>query len=81
MRSGSCCTRMKYQEFPAAKGLAGILPARAQNKKKGKKPIIKKTKICVNKCNKNPLLNASKKKKEMEKMKKSARLAANYCLE
>jgi len=81
MRSGSCCTRMKYQEFPAATGLAGILPVRAQNKKKGKKPLIKKGKICVNKCNKNPLLAASRKKKAMEKMKKSARMAANFCLE
>lgn len=82
MRSGSCCSRMKYQEFPAAKGLAGILPARAQNKKKGKKPIIKKNKkVCVNNCNKNPLLNASKKKAELEKLRRSAKLSANYCLE
>jgi hypothetical protein len=81
MRSGSCCTRMKYQEFPAATGMAGILPVRAQNKKKGKKPLIKKTKVCVNKCDKNPLLAASRKWKAMQKLKKSARMAANYCLE
>jgi len=81
MKSGSCCTRMKYQEFPAATGLAGILPVRAQNKKKGKKPLIKKTKVCVNKCNRNPLLAASMKKKAMEKAKKSARMAANFCIE
>lgn len=81
MRSGSCCSRMKYQEFPAATGLAGIIPVRAQNQKKGKKPIFKKNKICVNKCDKNPLLAASQKRKEMERLKKTARLAANYCLE
>ena len=34
MRNGSCCTRMKYKEFPAPKGLDGILATRAQNKKK-----------------------------------------------
>merc|ERR1712032_1608262 len=81
MRSGSCCTRMKYQEFPAATGLAGILPVRAQNKKKGKKPLIKKKKICVNKCDKNPLLAARKKWYAEQKLKKTARMAANFCLE
>ena len=72
---------MKYQEFPAPTGLGGIIPVRAQNQKKGKSPIIKKNKICVNKCDKNPLLAISKKKKEMENLKKTAKLAANYCLE
>lgn len=72
---------MKYQEFPVAKGLKAVLPARAKNGKKGKKPIIKKNKICVNKCNKNPLLAASKKKAEMDAMRRSAIAAANFCVE
>jgi len=80
MRSGKCCSRMKYNEFPGAKGLSGILVARAQNTKKGK-PIIKKTAICENKCSKNPLVNISKPKKQMEKRKGSPRLNANFCLD
>ena len=71
---------MKYQEFPAAKGLSGILPARAQNKKKGK-AVIKKTAICSNKCNKNPLVNISKNKKSMKKMKGTPKKNANFCLD
>ena len=80
MRSGKCCSRLKYNEFPSAKGLASILVARAQNTKKGK-PIIKKTAICENKCNKNPLVNLSKTKKAMQKSKSSPKLNANYCLD
>jgi hypothetical protein len=72
---------MRYQEFPAAKGLAGVLPKTAQNGRKGKKPIIKRNGVCVNNCNKNPLLSPSKKKKEMDRLKRSSVAAANFCLE
>ena len=81
MRSGNCCSRMRYQEFPSAKGLDGILPKRAQNGGKGKNPIIKSNKVCINKCNKNPLLSGSRKKKEIEKMKKSSVESANFCID
>jgi len=72
---------MRYQEYPSAKGLKGILLARAQNGKKGKGPSIKKNKLCKNNCNKNPLLSSSKGKKGEKKTKGNAKNLANYCLE
>lgn len=83
LRSGSCCSRMKYQEFPAAHGLKAILQVKAQNpkkKSKNKKPIIKKSKaVCVdNSCKNNPLNGSGKLKK---KSFNSAKYNSNFCLE
>ena len=52
-----------------------------ENGGKGKNPIIKSNKVCINKCNKNPLLSGSRKKKEIEKMKKSSVESANFCID
>ena len=71
---------MKYNEFPSKKGLDGILAVRAQNRKKGN-PIIKRTALCKNKCNKNPLTSSSKTKKEIQKSNVSAKSKANYCID
>jgi carbonic anhydrase len=82
LERGGCCSRIKYQQFPAERGLASILIALARNKKVGP-PTIKFNRgtQCRTNCSKSPLNSVSRPKKEIVKTKQAPVFNANFCID
>jgi carbonic anhydrase len=82
LQNGICCSRIKYHQFPAEKGIKSILIATAHNVKKGDPKIkFNNASQCSSNCQKSPITSVSKTKKEIQKSKHTPVEDANYCID